>query len=162
MVLSVQELSQLWKEKSASLALLARAIGDWHEDSVQEAFLKLAAQEPPPNDPAAWLFQVVRNQAISYRRSDRRRSEREFKSAQQRSNWFADPKETETRIDSVAATAALQGLAEEEREVVILHLWGELSFRQIAEVLGISAATVHRRYQSSLTLLRTRLRVETH
>ena len=51
-------------------------------------------------------------------------------------------------------------LADEEREIIILHLWGGLTFRQVAEVLQISAATVHRRYQGALQALRSRLRIE--
>jgi RNA polymerase sigma factor (sigma-70 family) len=162
MIISAQELAQIWREKSASLALLARAIGDWHEDSVQEAFLRLAIEDPKPDDPVAWLFKVVRNQAITYQRSHRRRQSRESRVALERESWFEAPAAMESRIDSQIAMQALVGLSEEDREVIILHLWGGLTFRQVAEVMQISATTAHRRYQAALQLLRTRLRVESH
>lgn len=160
MLISPQELSEIWRDKSASLALLARSIGDRQEDSVQDAFLKLAIENPRPNDPVAWLFRVVRNQAISYRRSQKRRDAREARLAQQREKWFNNPVEIETQIDSRIAAEALQELVEEDREVIILHLWGGLTFRQAAEILDMSVTTVHRRYQAALESLRARLRVE--
>lgn len=160
MIISPQELAQIWRDKSASLALLARSIGDGHEDSVQEAFLRLAIENPKPNDPVAWLFRVVRNQAISFRRSHRRRVDRETKVAVEREPWLRASPDIESRLDSQVATEALMELADEEREIIILHLWGGLTFRQVADVLQISAATVHRRYQGALQALRSRLRIE--
>lgn len=160
MVISATELAQIWRDKSAALALLARSIGDWQEESVQEAFLRLAIEEPEPNDPVAWLFRVVRNQAISYRRSQRRRRDCESKVAMDRELWSRSATDIDARLDSQVATAALINLSDEEREIVILHLWGGLTFRQIAEVLQLSAATVHRRYQAALQALRAHLRIE--
>jgi RNA polymerase sigma-70 factor (ECF subfamily) len=127
---------------------------------VQEAFLRLAIENPKPNDPVAWLFRVVRNQAISFRRSHRRRVDRETKVAVEREPWLRASPDIESRLDSQVATEALMELADEEREIIILHLWGGLTFRQVAEVLQISAATVHRRYQGALQALRSRLRIE--
>lgn len=160
MVISATELAQIWRDKSAALALLVRSIGDWQEESVQEAFLRLAIEEPEPNDPVAWLFRVVRNQAISYRRSQRRRRDRESKVAMHRELWSRSATDIDARLDSQVAAAALMNLSDEEREIVILHLWGGLTFRQIAEVLQLSAATVHRRYQAALQALRAHLRIE--
>ncbi len=127
---------------------------------MQEAFLRLAIENPKPNDPVAWLFRVVRNQAISFRRSHRRRVDRETKVAVEREPWLRASPDIESRLDSQVATEALMELADEEREIIILHLWGGLTFRQVADVLQISAATVHRRYQGALQALRSRLRIE--
>ena len=165
MMISANELSEIWQTKSASLALLARSLGDDGEDSVQEAFLKLAIEQPKPNDAVAWLFRVVRNQALTHRRSRKRRMERETKVVLAReielgNSWFIRSPEIDTQLDSQVATLALSELSEQEREIVILHLWGDLAFRQIAEVLQMPAATVHRRYQEALEALRVRLRLE--
>lgn len=40
---------------------------------VQDAFLKLAGQRALPDNPAAWLFRVVRNGAIDAGQAARRR-----------------------------------------------------------------------------------------
>jgi len=125
------------------------------EDVVQEAFLKLVAQRSPPDNPVAWLYRVVRNAAISAARTDRRRQRHEAAAASQVPVWFAEV-ETEG-LDTAAATTALQALPLEEREVIVAHLWGGLTFEQIADLTGSSSSTAHRRYAAGLTSLRERL-----
>ena len=50
--------------------------------------------------------------------------------------------------------AALASLPDEQREVVILHIHGELKFREIAEMLGVSSNTAQSRYRYALSALR--------
>jgi RNA polymerase sigma-70 factor (ECF subfamily) len=47
----------------------------------------------------------------------------------------------------------------DEREVIVAHLWGGLTFEQIAAVAGCSSSTAHRRYAAGLSALRERLHV---
>jgi RNA polymerase sigma-70 factor (ECF subfamily) len=150
-------LGRLVDERAAALTLFARQWCVAPEDAVQEAFVKLAALRPPPDDPVAWLFQVVRNGALSAGRADRRRRRHEAGAAARRTAWFA-PAEN-AALDAEAATAALERLAVDEREVVVAHLWGGLSFEQIGRMTGASSSTAHRRYLKALTALRERLRV---
>src|SRR5262245_59139465 len=49
-------LGRLIDEHAAALTLYARQWCDAPEDVVQEAFLKLVAQRPVPDSPAAWLY----------------------------------------------------------------------------------------------------------
>jgi RNA polymerase sigma-70 factor (ECF subfamily) len=69
--------------------------------------------------------------------------------------WFV-PTEAD-RLDALSAAEALAGRPLDERETIIAHLWGGLTFRQIGELAGISAATAFRRYESALCALRSRL-----
>ena len=62
-------------------------------------------------------------------------------------------------MDAEIATAALSGLPPEERETVVARVWGGLSFEQIGELLGSSAATAHRRFAAGLALMGERLNV---
>ena len=126
------------------------------EDVVQEAFVKIAALTAPPDQPTAWLYRVVRNAALTAARAEARRRKHET-AASHPEAWFASP---EGRLDALAASEALSALAGEVREPVVAHLWGGLTFVQIGELMGISAATAHRRYLEGLAELRRRLRVE--
>ncbi len=150
-------LGRLVDDHAAVLTLFARQWCAAAEDVVQEAFVKLAAQRPSPNDPAAWLFRVVRNGARSAARSERRRRHHEADAAARRPAWFA-PKEN-AALDGETAAAALETLPIEEREVVVAHLWGGLSFGQIGRMAGVSTSTAHRRYLKALSALRERLHV---
>jgi len=60
-------------------------------------------------------------------------------------------------LDGKEVAAAVDSLCDEEREVVVARLWGELSFREIGEVTGTSERTAHRRYRSALVRLREKV-----
>jgi RNA polymerase sigma-70 factor (ECF subfamily) len=148
-------LGRLVDQHAAALVLYARQWSAVPEDVVQEAFLKLVAHRPPPDNPVPWLYRVVRNAAVSAARTERRRQRHEAVAAA-RAPWFAADADTEG-LDAAAAKAALQALPPEQREVIVAHLWGGLTFEQIAVLAGGSSSTAHRRYVAGLTNLRERL-----
>jgi RNA polymerase sigma-70 factor (ECF subfamily) len=154
--MSPELLGQLVDEHAAALILYARQWCAGAEDVVQEAFLKLVAQKPTPTRVVPWLYRVVRNGAVSAARSERRRRRHEMAAAE-RMPWFSaiEP----TALDVAAATQALQGLPLEQREIIVAHLWGGLTFEQIAGVVGCSSSSAHRSYVAGLCALRERLRV---
>ena len=55
---------------------------------------------------------------------------------------------------------ALAQLPDEQQEVVVYHLHGEMKFREIAALLGVSINTVQSRYRYGIEKLRTLLLVE--
>jgi RNA polymerase sigma factor (sigma-70 family) len=157
-------LGRLLDRHAAALELYARQWCDVAEDVVQDAFLKLAAQEPLPSHPGAWLFRVVRNGANNARLAAQRRRRHETAAAAEMPAWFeASPSAQHgVAIEPDSAAAELRALPIEEREVIVAHLWGGLTFEQIAELAGCSSSTAHRLYQSGLTTLRERLGVTCH
>ena len=79
--LTPEELCSLVDAHFASLLLFARQWAiDGAEDLVQDAFLQLVKRsywEGRPEQPVAWLFQVVRNGAIDRYRKEKRRQKYE-------------------------------------------------------------------------------------
>ena len=146
---------------AGALELYARQWCDAPEDVVQEAFVKLVAQRTRPDQPGAWLFRVVRNGAINAATAARRRRRHESEAAGETSIWF----EVKTHgsehasLDSETASAALQSLPLEQREVIVAHLWGGLTFEQIGELSRCSSSTAHRLYTAGLSAIRERLGV---
>jgi RNA polymerase sigma factor (sigma-70 family) len=157
MVMSPKLLGRLVDEHAAALVLYARQWSSAPEDIVQEAFLKLVAHQPPPDKPLAWLYRVVRNEAINAWRAAQRRRRHENIAAARMQPWFV-PVST-TALDADAAARALHDLPIEQRESIVAHLWGGLSFEQIAELTGTSSSTAHRCYVAGLSALRERLGV---
>ena len=149
-------LGQLFDEHAPALVLYARQWCGTPEDVVQEAFIKLAAQGPPPAKPVPWLYRVVRNAALNAAGAARRRRRHEAAAAEARP-WFVVP--DRATLDVETATAALLALPLELREVIIAHLWGGLTFEQIGELTGTSASTAYRGYVAGLSALRDRLGV---
>jgi RNA polymerase sigma factor (sigma-70 family) len=152
-VVSPDELSRIWHKHAARLLLIARAIGEPAEDAVQEAFIRLAQQVALPDEPLAWLVRVVRNQLIQWHRSGVRRNHRNERAATER-GWFTTVDHADS-LDAGELTLALQRLPDVQREIVVLHLWGEMSFEQIAETVALSRSTAHRRYLEAIQTLRT-------
>jgi RNA polymerase sigma-70 factor (ECF subfamily) len=153
-----EHLGFLIDRHSAALVLYARQWCGAPEDVVQEAFIKLVRQKPPPQQPAAWLYRTVRNGAISQGRSERRRQTYEARAAELAPAWF-QPADDPAGLDAAAAAQALAALPLDQREVIVAHLWGGLTFEQIAELCGGSTATVWRRYSAGLTALRDKMKV---
>jgi RNA polymerase sigma factor (sigma-70 family) len=157
-VMGPELFTRLMDEHAAALVLYARQWCATPEDVVQEALLKLATIKSSPEHPAAWLFRVVRNLAISAARRDSRRRKYESAAAARSPAWFVPGREA--GLDGHAAALALEGLALEMREIIVAHLWGGLTFDEIGEVSGVSSSTAHRRYLAGLTILRERLGVQ--
>jgi RNA polymerase sigma-70 factor (ECF subfamily) len=57
---------------------------------------------------------------------------------------------------------ALQQLSEEQREVIVLRIWVEMTFAQIADTLGENQNTVAARHRTALARLKTLLPEECH
>ncbi len=141
-------------EKASSLTLYARQWLDCAsaDDVVQDALVSLLAQRTAPDDPVAWMFRAVRNAAIDQARSASRRLKREETFARSRRDWFEAS--SESLMDARSAEQALAQLPIELAEIVVLRIWSELGFAQIARILQLSPSTVHDRYVVALSQLR--------
>lgn len=155
--MEAEELAGLIETYAAPLELYARQWCADPADVVQSAFIRLIEQDPPPDHPGPWLYRVVRNAALSQRRSDQRRHRHEADARQMTGSWF-EPS-LESGLDGEAATQALHQLADEQREVVIARLWGGLTFQQISQLMQVATSTAHRRYEDGICALRKHLGV---
>lgn len=152
---------RLFEQHSAALVLYARqwvgSLGD-AEDVVQEAFVRMIRGRAQPDDPAAYLFTAVRHAAVDRQRSDARRRRRERAVVERRPLFETDSPAHDERE---AIELALRALPELQREVVVMKIWGALTFETIAEILRVSPNTAASRYRYAIKALRTHLRVET-
>jgi RNA polymerase sigma factor (sigma-70 family) len=153
----VEQLTRVIIERAPALVLYARQWLDaaGADDAVQDVCLALVAQRSPPDNPAAWLYRAVRNSAIDQLRANRRRRAREQTVARVQPELF-EPR-VDAAIDARAAVEWLARLSPGQREVVMLRIWGELGFADIAEVTELAVSTVHDRYRAALRVLRSAL-----
>ena len=142
--------ASLFEMCQAALLLLARQYTRCHADAeevVQEAILRvIRGSQQPPADPKAYLFAAVRNTALDFVKRENRRKNHEAKAAQNPNaeQMFECPLQRHER--RAALEAALQALPEDQREVVILKVWGDLTFPQIAQALDTNENTAASRY----------------
>lgn len=135
------------------------------EDVVQEAFVRYwRNQRHLPGDPQALLITSVRRAALDLARRESRRAAREELAdggLEEREGHF-DPVPGEDGERREQIEQALHALPAEQREVLVLKLWNELTFEQIGEVLGISPNTAASRYRYGLAALRKQLNPAGH
>jgi RNA polymerase sigma-70 factor, ECF subfamily len=134
------------------------------EDVVQEAFVRFwRHQRHLGGEPTALLLTSVRRAACDLARRETRRATREQRAEgglEDNDPLFAPSPDGDDRC--VAIEAALQRLPAEQREVLALKIWGELTFEQIATQLGIPANTAASRYRYALAALRQELTSTCH
>jgi RNA polymerase sigma-70 factor (ECF subfamily) len=154
------QLGHLIDRHAAALELYAQQWCDSAEDVVQEAFVTLASRSPLPFHPVAWLFRTVRNGALNAATASRRRRRYEARAAAAGPTWFEPhPAGPSADVDAESAGAALAQLPIDQREVLVAHLWGGLTFEEIADLIGTSSSSAHRSYHAGLVALRERLGV---
>jgi RNA polymerase sigma-70 factor (ECF subfamily) len=130
-------------------------------DLLQDIFVKLA-REPKllagVRDERAFLVRLAHNAAIDLmrRRGARDRTKENF--AAETLSPFAATANPDGKNFRDELSEALAELPEEQRAVVHLKLWEELTFEEIAAALDISPNTAASRYRYGLDKLRGRLR----
>ncbi len=131
---------------------MARSDADAH-DLVQEALVECWQRGGGHSPPLPSLFATIRRRAIDLaRREDRRRNREHTVAVNDPQLWFDTG--VEQREYSRMIQAALAELPPEQREVITLKIWGELTFAEISEALGIPANTAASRYRYGLSELR--------
>jgi len=125
------------------------------EDIVQEAFVRFWRKQHPINN-RALLFATVRSIALDLLRRDARRVRREARALADVEDTV--PPQFDTTDESqLALAAAVDRLPAEQREVLVMKIWNELTFADIATVLDISQNTAASRYRYALAALKKNL-----
>jgi RNA polymerase sigma-70 factor (ECF subfamily) len=124
------------------------------EDIVQEAFVRFWRRQHSIEN-RALLFATVRSIGLDLIRRDARRARREAEVA--RDAGQRDDPQFEADDETRALAEAVDRLPREQREVVVMKIWNELTFHEIATVLGISQNTAASRYRYALTTLKKNL-----
>jgi RNA polymerase sigma-70 factor (ECF subfamily) len=122
------------------------------EDVLHQVFVKLLRGDVEiPSEPVGYLCRAVRNTALNYRRNHARETGMDA-----HAGWLESPPGMQDV--AMAIESALRMLPEEQREIIVLHLWGGMSFSEAAGVLGVSPNTAASRYRYGLAKLREGLK----
>ena len=155
---------QCYRELAPKLLLFARqwvpSFAD-AQDVVQTAFVKFWRHQPgagPEHYPL--LYSAVRSSALDLLRGNDRRLRREadpsVEVVRDEEPFFDDA--VERRDEAQLIERALRRLPAEQREVLVLRIWAELTFAEIAATLGESINTVASRHRYALEALRRLLK----
>jgi RNA polymerase sigma-70 factor (ECF subfamily) len=121
------------------------------EDVLHQVFMKLLQRDLPINGQALhYLFRAIRNTALNYRRARLREEELPIDG-----HLLESPPGLEAV--GLALQTELADLPDEQREIVLLRVWGQMTFEEAATALDISPNTAASRYRYALVKLKERL-----
>ena len=123
------------------------------EDILQEIFLKLYLSPPEPSvNPRAYICRMARNLAV-----DGVRKRKPTVDLEEAENCLYHP--MPDLAQKMDVENALLMLPDRERQIVTLHINGELKFREIAGILVLPLGTVLWAYRKAIKQLRSILEV---
>ena len=129
------------------------------EDAVQNGFLRFWRTRGAAREPLPYLYACVRTAAMDCGRSQRRRDARD-RHAGEPADAPAFEFPVERREREAAIEAALNQLPGDQREVVVMKVWGGLTFAEIAAAIGVPLSTAASRYRYALARLTAELSEE--
>jgi RNA polymerase sigma-70 factor (ECF subfamily) len=151
----MEGLETVWQELAGPLHGYAFALTADH-DEADDMLGDIVAKLLRPGwrlrwvrNPKAYLFAAVRNAARDGAEGRKRAEDANLQARRQMA--AKDPTE------AVAVRTAVMALPEEQREVVVLHIWGGLTLGEIGRLTGAPVATATSRYRYGLGKLRRAL-----
>ena len=132
-------------------ALLAYACAFLHdrpeaEDVLHQVFLQLLRDDGREISSAGYLFRAVRNRVLNHLRGRSREV-----ALDESAEWLESP--SGSPETALALQSALRAVPEEQREVIVLRVWGEMTFEEVAAIVGVSPNTAASRYRYGLAKL---------
>jgi RNA polymerase sigma-70 factor (ECF subfamily) len=155
------ELVRRWEDRIGAFVARLIGVGPEVEDVCQEVFVRvLVARERYRPDGAfsTWLYRIALNASRDSKRRAKLRAMQPLDDVEPSArtptaDQVAGARELERLVE-----AALDALAPELSEVLVLKHFGKLSFAETADVLGLPVSTVKSRMQQALDKLRGELR----
>lgn len=153
-------MAEVYRRDGTALMAYARAItrhAHDAEDALQTALIEVLRHPAADiSNIRAYLYRAVRNAALNGIRARIRRLRREEGSHQVPREIFQEPSARREELD--ALNRAMAELSAEQREAVIMKLWGGLSFSEIGTVAGVPRDTAASRYRYAVQALRKQMR----
>lgn len=145
---------ELWVDRHLDALLLyarncTRLEGD-AEDLVQQALLEMWSKGELS---LPLTYTIIRRRAVDLERRTASRERRETELWQMKPKWL-EP-EVENHDEAARLAEHLLTLSPLHREVVTLHIWSGLSFREIGDIMGTPLQTAVSRYKAALASLRS-------
>jgi len=163
---SREALRRIYEKYLNNLLTLAMALlndVNTAEDVVHDVFVSFAKSAEDfklRGSLKSYLATCVMNRARDQIRTNQRQPMRLDESEPISSNLNGPEQSVMCSEESEQLNQAIAQLPDEQREAIILHLKGEMKFREIAKLQGVSVNTIQGRYRYGLNKLRSILNGE--
>lgn len=123
------------------------------EDILQDCYLSIhasAATYHSAGKPMAWIMTIARNLCLMRLRQRSRTEELSLE------DWkdYLETNEELTMIDRIVLTECMSRLADQERQIVVLHAVSGFKHREIAQMLDMNLSTVLSKYHRAIHKLK--------
>jgi len=140
--------------------------GDWERarDVVQDTFVKLYRQDPEliRGKLKSWLYTVCRNRSIDVLRKENPMLTSSGEAFENLDDSGPDPsRAAEAKERHQEVLRFLERLPENQREVIRLKFQGDLSYKEISEITGLSVSNVGFLIHTGIKRMRTLMGVQT-
>lgn len=143
---------------------LRRRVGEPAEEFAAETFARALAGygafDPTRGDVRPWLLGIATNVVHGHRRAEARR----LRAYAREAGGILPPSDAPdiaARLDATglarAAATAIRKLPPRDRDVLLLVAWGDLTYEEVAQALGIPVGTVRSRLNRARASVRTHL-----
>jgi RNA polymerase sigma-70 factor (ECF subfamily) len=132
---------------------LGRRVGDLADDLLSETFLiafrRRSTYRPEHLEVRPWLMGIATNVVHGHKRSEQRRYRALARASAEPPQTGSATDESHDRVVAEAMraplAAALAGLKDRDRDVLLLFAWEQLSYEEIAAALDVPVGTVRSR-----------------
>lgn len=155
-------LREIYEQCRRELFLFARTLANGNladaEDVLQECLLrvwKCRRDLAAVRNIRSYLFTTLRNVFLNFVRSRSREARKRAERPNEPGLIVSGPPDDPWAPDELGK--ALGSLPEEQRQAVVLKIWGELTFAEIAQVLDVPEKTAASRYRYAIQKLKKSL-----
>jgi RNA polymerase sigma-70 factor (ECF subfamily) len=128
------------------------------EDLTSQTFVKalegFQSFDASKGSMATWLYRIARNTFIDHLRRLHPNEQMDDELMDSLSSLENVAGDVATKLEAEQATALLRHLTPEQREVILLRLWDDLSYAEIAEMTGKTEGACKMAYRRGLDALR--------
>jgi len=110
--------------------------------------------DPSRGSAAGWIFTIAHRRAVDRVRAEQSAADRERRTATASVPFDDVIEEVTARLEQHAVRRCLRTLTQLQRESVLLAYYGGLTYREVADRLGIALPTVKTRMRDGLIRLR--------
>ncbi len=154
----LEDLYDRYGHQLFAAALAVTGCRDRAEDAVHEAFCKLLRHTRPVRNLRAYAFRAVRNAAVDTLRAGARTVAMTEGMEQTIFDTARGPRDN-AQLGQLGqhVDQALRTLSDDERETIVGHLWGDLTFQEIADMRRRPLGTITSWYRRGIGKLRQRM-----
>ncbi len=154
-----QGLKTIYEDYKAYIFAVMRSVAGRQEDAEDltvDFFVRLwqqAGSYKPGNGHKTWMTRIARNMAIDFVR----KSGREIPSEEVRETEDGDltsPSAEEEALAPMNFKEAIASLSAQKQQIMVMKIAGQMTFEEIAKLMGLPLGTVTWHYQDSLKRLR--------